>query len=171
MKNQWIKTTGMLVLAVIMLSGVDAQPRYGRGYGPGGQGYGPCGQGYGPYVRGGQNIGPGYGRMQPFALDLTEEQQEQMQTLRLAHYKVMKPLRNQMAELKARERTLLSEEEVDMKSIHKVIDNQTDLMNEMRKLQAEHRVAAREILTDEQVMQLDQRRKFTKRRSPGRNMG
>ena len=109
--------------------------------------------------------------MQAFALDLTEEQQEQMQTLRLEHYKVMKPLRNQMAELKARERTLISEEEVDMKSIHKVIDNQTDLMNEMRKLQAEHKVAAKEILTDEQVMKLDQRRRFAKRRRAGRNMG
>jgi hypothetical protein len=57
------------------------------------------------------------------------------------------------------------------KSIHKVIDNQTDLMNKMRKLQAEHKVAAREILTDEQVMKLDQRRKVANRGRGNRNMG
>lgn len=145
------------MLAVIMLSGVDAQPRYGRGNGPEGQGLGPCGQ--------------GYAKMHPFSLDLTEEQLEQMNILKIEHHKVMKPLRNQMAELNARERTLLSEDEVDMKSIHKVIDDQTDLMNKMRKLQAEHKVAARKILTDEQVMKLDQKRKFDKRRKGYRSMG
>ncbi len=96
--------------------------------------------------------------MQQPALDLSEEQQEQMQALRLEHYKVMKPLRNQMAELKAREQTLISEEEVDMKALNKVIDDQTALQNKMRKLSVEHRLAVREILTDEQMMKLDQRR-------------
>jgi len=155
MKNRLMKTTGVLVLAVIMLSGIEAQPRYGRGNGPGGQGNGPCGQ----------------GKIHPFALDLTEEQQEQMKSLRLDHHKEMKPLQNKMAELKARERTLLSEEEVNMKSIHKTIDDQTALINKMRKLQAEHKVAAKEILTDEQVMKMEQRRKFAKRRRANRNIG
>ena len=139
MKNQWIKITGVLLLSVIMLSGIDAQPRYGK--------------------------------MHPTSLELAGEQEKQMKTLRLEQYKVMKPLKSKMAELKARERTLLSEEDVDMKSIHKVIDDQTALTNKMRKLQVEHRVAVREILTDEQIMKLDKRRKYVKRGKEHRNMG
>ncbi len=67
-----------------------------------------------------------------------------------------------MAELKARERTLLSEESVDMKAVNKTIDEQTDLMNKMRKLQTKHQVAVKSNLTDEQVIQLQQRRQFAR---------
>ena len=48
------------------------------------------------------------------SLDLTEEQQTEITTLRTAHYKAITPLKNKMVELKARERTLLSEESMDM---------------------------------------------------------
>jgi Spy/CpxP family protein refolding chaperone len=152
MKNRWIKTTGLMVLTVIMLTGVNAQPREGRGLGP-------CGQGNPDFEPGYGRFEPGHGRTQPFAcLDLTEEQQEQMQALRLEHYKTMKPLRNEMGELKARERTLLSADEPDMKAVYKVIDDQTGLRNKMRKLQVEHRVSVKKLLTEEQIMILDQRR-------------
>ncbi len=67
-----------------------------------------------------------------------------------------------MAELKARERTLLSEENVDMKAVNKTIDEQTDLMNNMRKLQTKHQVAVKSHLSDEQIMQLQQRRQFAR---------
>jgi len=146
----------MLVLAMIMLTGVDAQPRNGRGYGPGGQGN--------------PNFEPGYGSTHLFAcLDLTEEQQEQMQALRLEHLKTIKPLRNKMGELKARERTLISEDEPDMKAIYQVIDEQTDLNNKMRKLRVEHRVSAKKLLTEEQIMILDQRRGNARRCLANRN--
>jgi Spy/CpxP family protein refolding chaperone len=153
MKNRMMKTAGTLLLAAVMVTGMQAQAQNGKGNGP-------CGQGYGPNRQECTQFGQGFGRMQQPALDLSEEQQEQMQVLRLEHYKVMKPLRNQMAELKAREQTLISEEEVDMKALNKVIDDQTALQNKMRKLGAEHRLAVREILTDEQMMKLDQRRNF-----------
>ncbi len=86
-----------------------------------------------------------------------------MTSLRTGHYKEITPLKNKTAELKARERTLLSEESVDMKAVNKTIDEQTDLMNSMRKLQVEHQLAVKNILTDEQVMKLQQRRQFAKR--------
>ncbi len=54
----------------------------------------------------------------------------------------------------------MSEEEADLKAIHKVIDSQTDLSNKIQKLSVEHRLAARAVLTDEQVMKFDQRKKF-----------
>ncbi len=146
MKTNWIKTAGVFLLTTVIVVGIDAQPRQ--------QG----GRGYGSY-------GEGSGRMhQHAALDLTEVQQEQMTALRTNHYKIMKPLKNKMVELKARENTLLSEESVDMKAVNKNIDSQTDLMNNMRKLQVEQRLETKSILTDEQVMKLEQRKKFTKQR-------
>jgi len=96
-------------------------------------------------------------------LDLSEEQQAAMTTLQTEHYKTITPLKNKMAELKARERTLLSEENVDMKQVNNTIDEQTSLMNKIRKLQVEHQVSMKSILTDEQVMKLQQRRDFAQR--------
>ena len=152
MKTNWIKTAGVFLLTTVIVAGIDAQPRQ-----QGGRGYGGNGE--------------GSGRMHQHAsLDLTETQQEQMTTLRTNHYKVIKPLKNKMVELKARENTLLSEESVDMKAVNKNIDSQTDLMNKMRKLQVEQRLETKSILTDEQVMKLEQRKNFSKqRRGSGNN--
>jgi len=158
MKNQWIRTTGVIVLSVIMLSAINAQPHDGKGNGPHGHGH--------------PGIEPGHGRTQPLScLNLTEEQQEQMQALRLENYKIMKPLRNKMVELKARERTLLSEDETDMKAVYKVIDEQTDLKNRMHKLRVEHKVAAKKLLTDEQIMNMEQRGRHARRWKSGGHDG
>jgi len=104
------------------------------------------------------------GRAGQFArLNLSEEQQAEITALRSEHYKEITPLRNKMAELRARERTLLSEESVDMKAVNKNIDEQTDLLNTTRKLQTKHQLAMRSHLTDEQLMQVQQRRQFAGR--------
>lgn len=157
MNTRVIKTAGVLLLGFLMITAVNAQNRQG------GRGLGPCGSGDGPgYGRGlNQTENAPYGRAGQFArLDLSEEQQAEITTLRSKHYKEITPLRNKMAELKARERTLLSEESVDMKAVNKAIDEQTDLTNSIRKLQVEQQVAVKSLLTDEQVMLLQQRRQF-----------
>ena len=43
MKNQWIKITGTIVLAMVMIAGINAQPQEGKGAGPHGN---ADGQGY-----------------------------------------------------------------------------------------------------------------------------
>ena len=111
--------------------------------------------------------GDGEGRFAK--LDLTEAQSEEITTLQTEHYKTMKPLRARMVEIKAKERTLLSEESVDLKAVDKVIDQQTDLMNQMRKLQTKHQVAVKNVLSDEQVMKLEQRQRHSARMGQGRN--
>ena len=117
------------MIAAFMVTGLNAQsPRLG------GRGSGPSGQG-------------SERKAGIMALDLTEEQEEAMTTLRTENHKTMTPLKNKMAELKAKERTLLSEESADMKAINKLIDEQTDLMN--------------------QIMKLDQRRKFSRNKGYG----
>ena len=144
MNTRNIKFAGTLLLALLMATAVEAQRR------PGGRGLGPDG--------GGQ----GYGYRSAW-LDLSDEQQEELTTLRSEHYKEITPLKNKMAELRARERTLLSEEDVDMKAVEKNIDEQTDLMNKMRKLQTSHQLNMKNILTDEQVMKMQQGRHFSHR--------
>jgi len=52
----------------------------------------------------------------------------------------------------------MSQDVVDEKAINKVIDQQTGLMNKLQKKQLTHTLAFREILTDEQLMKLDQKR-------------
>ena len=160
MKTKLIKTAGLILMATLMVTTVNAQsPRQG-------------GRGSGPNGQGNERVSA------YFSLDLTTEQQEAMKTLRTDNYKTMKPLRNKVLELKARERTLMSEESVDMKAVNKVIDEQTDLMNNMRKIQATHKVGVKEILTDEQEMQLEQRSRYGRTKwnrgpgvYPGNNMG
>jgi Spy/CpxP family protein refolding chaperone len=167
MKKNMLKTTGIIVFSFLLVAALNAQPRGGKGQGYGqGPGAGPAweqGRGYGQ----GRDLGPGQG----FAfLDLTGEQEEQLTALRLEHYKTMKPLRNEMSELRLKKRNLMSEEEVDLKEVHQVIDDQTALSNKMQKLQAEHRLEARSLLTEEQVMKLEQHRDMAKfRRGKGRS--
>ncbi|MGW8316552.1 MAG: Spy/CpxP family protein refolding chaperone [Bacteroidales bacterium] len=141
MKKFRIKAAGLLLLAIILTAGLNAQPyRHGGG----------------PYARGMQrdSIRP----MIMDRLDLTADQQSAMKELRTAHFNTMKPLRAKLAELRARERTLLAQEEVDMKAVNALIDEQTELMNQMKKLRVEHQLAVQNILTDEQQMMLEQMR-------------
>jgi len=144
MKTRNIKFAGALLFGLLILTAVNAQSRQG-------------GRGHGSY-----EAGEGHGNR--FArLDLTEEQQEELTTLRTGHYKEITPLRNKMAELRARERTLLSEEKVDMTAVENTIDEQTDLMNSMKKLQINHQLEVKSILSDEQMMKLEMRRQFSQR--------
>jgi Spy/CpxP family protein refolding chaperone len=94
------------------------------------------------------------------ALDLTDEQAESLKTLRLEHYKALRPLQQEMAELRLKKQHLLSADEVDLKAVNKVIDDQTALSNSIQKKNAAHRTEARSMLSDEQRMLLDQRRKM-----------
>ena len=144
MKTGKIKFAGALLLGFLLLTAANAQSRQ-------------AGRGSGSYEA-------WEGKGQKLAwLELTEEQQEEITSLRTQHYKEITPLRNKMAELKARERTLLSEESVDIKAVEKNIDEQTDLMNSIKKKQTKHQLAVKGLLTDEQVMKLQQRRQFAQR--------
>jgi Spy/CpxP family protein refolding chaperone len=145
MKNRFIKSAGMFLLCLLFVSGVNAQ-RYRQGAG---------------------HDGPRAQRetLRNSAIErlaLTEEQQKNIQTLRQEQFKTMKPLRSKMVELRAKERTLLSQEEIDQKAINKVIDEQTDLTNQMRKLQLDHKLAVRKVLTEEQIMKLEMQRERRK---------
>lgn len=87
--------------------------------------------------------------------DLTEEQREQIKTLRTEHMKVMQPLRNQAGEKKARLRTLTTSDKVNMAEVNRVIDEVGNIRTEMMKLREQHRQEIRKLLNDEQRVFFD----------------
>jgi len=112
----------------------------------------------------GRGNGPGWNnqdrpdcRLENIIPDLTEDQIAELKALRLDHLKVMQDFQNQMGEINAKQRTLMSANPVDKKATEKLIDEKTALMNKQMKAQLAHRAAIKEVLTEEQALVLDQR--------------
>ena len=89
--------------------------------------------------------------------DLTEEQQTAMREHRLARMEASTTHRNQMNELRARKRNLMTQPEKNREAIHSIIDEMTVLQNTKMKDRVAHREAIREILTEEQRIIYDNR--------------
>jgi Spy/CpxP family protein refolding chaperone len=87
--------------------------------------------------------------------NMTEEQKAKMKDLHIAFYKEAKPLRNQLGELKAKQKTLSTADNPDMKAINANIDEITKVMNQLMKSRAAFRQKVRALLTDEQRMWFD----------------
>ena len=97
--------------------------------------------------------GPGMDKRQGFAF--TPEQRAKMKEIHMASYKEVKLLKNQLGELKAKERTLTTAEKVDLNAINANIDEITKIQNKMMKIKAADLQQIRGLLTDEQKMQFD----------------
>jgi Spy/CpxP family protein refolding chaperone len=89
--------------------------------------------------------------------DLTEEQQEQIQSIMLDIREQMLPIQNQMREKRARLRTLSTGTEVDAKAAESVIEEIGDLRTQMMKERFASRQEIRTLLTDEQKVWFDSR--------------
>jgi Spy/CpxP family protein refolding chaperone len=86
---------------------------------------------------------------------LSEEQQEQIKTLRTEHMKAMQPLRNQLGEKKARLRTLTTADKVNMAEVNKVIDDIGKMQTQLMKRKEQRRQEIRKLLNDEQRVIFD----------------
>lgn len=131
-----------MLLAVLTVT-VSAQPGPGRGYGP---------------CAGANQGGFRQAAGADFLTDLTEDQKAKLSELRTEHYRQMQQFRNQMGEISAKQRTIMSDYDIDQKAAAKLIDQKTDLMNEQMKTRIAHRAEVNQVLTEEQVLQLEQRR-------------
>lgn len=89
------------------------------------------------------------------SVKFTEDQKAKIKEIRMASYKEMKALNNQMGELKAKQRTLVTADKPDMNAINGNIDEITKVQNKMMKLKASNQQQIRALLTDEQKMQYD----------------
>lgn len=158
MKNR-IKIT-LISIALLTFAAVSyAQPR--------GAGNGPAG-----------NRGPAGDRepiIERVLDDLTEDQKEALETLRVEHQKEMTTLRNQMGELRAKQRTLMSENPLNAKAAKANSSDIAKQMNKQMDARIEHKAELQKILTEEQMLKLDQaqkRRKFANRKNtPRRGVG
>lgn len=88
----------------------------------------------------------------------TEEQQDQIKTIRLETAQKIQPLRNQLNELEARQRSLSTSEKTDMDAIYKNIDKISDVKADIQKLMAKQQQDIRALLSDEQKVKFDSMR-------------
>lgn len=88
-------------------------------------------------------------------LKLTDEQKEVFKQSRLALEKQLQPIRNELGEAEAHQRTLTTTEKPDISAINKNIEKIGSLKTEMAKIQVKHRMELRAQLTDEQQLMFD----------------
>jgi Spy/CpxP family protein refolding chaperone len=100
----------------------------------------------------------------------TEEQKETMKEMRLEMAKQIKPVKNELRELMARQKTLTTADKVDMKAINKNIDKMSDAKTEMAKIMAAQHQQVRSLLTEEQLIKFDSM-KAKKGNKRGRKFG
>lgn len=87
--------------------------------------------------------------------DLTEEQEEQLKALKVEHSKEALPLHNEVKEKEARLQTLTTADEFNSSEVGRVIESIGDLKTELMKLRVTHMQEVKEILTEEQVVFLN----------------
>ena len=96
----------------------------------------------------------------------TEEQKEVMKTIHLETAKQMKPLKNELGELQARQETLTTANDADLKAINKNIDKMAEVKAEVAKIVAKQHQDFRAMLSDEQLIKFDN---FKKKGRVGEN--
>jgi Spy/CpxP family protein refolding chaperone len=132
MKKKTVIAIGLAVLVVTGASYVFA----------GGPGFGP---GFGP-----RNC-PGFWA----GLNLTQEQQTQLQELRQKHHDEVSPSRETMFNLRQELRTLWADPNADPKVIQDKEKQLNDLRTQMRDKAVQFKLEARSFLTAEQIASLD----------------
>lgn len=85
----------------------------------------------------------------------TENQQERMKELRLESTKKIQPLRNELNELRAKQRTLTTAEKADLKAIESNIEKMAGVQVEIQKIMAKQHQEIRSMLSDEQRIKFD----------------
>ncbi|QZE13949.1 Spy/CpxP family protein refolding chaperone [Halosquirtibacter laminarini] len=90
-------------------------------------------------------------------LNLTEDQKSEIKEIRLASQKTMKPFMDQLRELTAHQKTLMTAEKPNQKEIDKNLEKIGDMMTELAKEKSHSTQEIRALLSDEQRIQFDQK--------------
>ena len=89
--------------------------------------------------------------------NLTDEQRNKMQELRISHLKVVQPINNELKLKYAELRILTTAEKADQKAVDKKIDEIYSLKTKKAKMSQAHKQSIRALLTDEQRIIFDSR--------------
>jgi Spy/CpxP family protein refolding chaperone len=90
-------------------------------------------------------------------LELTDDQKEKIEEIKLVSGKESIQRRNMLRELEAQLTTSLTQENVEQKKANSIIDEIGKLKTEIRKNQVDTHLKIRELLTDRQKLIFDQR--------------
>ena len=145
MKTITIRKSTILIIAIFMLAGMNLNAQ--RGYGQRGPNRGMnlnAQRAY--YGQNGLNTQWRYSCL----LNLSDEQLEQVNDMRIDHLKEVQPLQDQLMETRVHQRTLMNAVNPDKKAINDNIDKATKLQNEIAKLSADFQLKFISILSDEQ---------------------
>ena len=93
--------------------------------------------------------GPGQG------LNLTDVQKDAFKQSMMDMHKKIQPLRNELGEAKAHQKTLMTAEKPDVSAINKNLEKIGEIRVDMAKIQVKHRLDMRAQLTDEQRLKFD----------------
>jgi Spy/CpxP family protein refolding chaperone len=88
-------------------------------------------------------------------LNLTDAQKEAFKQSRLAAQKQLQPVRNELGEAEAHQKTLVSAEKPDLAAINKNIEKIGGLKVEMEKIRTKNHLDMRAQLTEEQRLKFD----------------
>jgi len=88
-------------------------------------------------------------------MSLTDAQRDAFKKSRLEMQKQLQPLRNELGEVKAHQKTLMTADKPDMNNINKNIDKLGSIRVEMAKIMVQHRLDMRTQLTEEQRLLFD----------------
>ncbi len=95
------------------------------------------------------------GMQQGGVMNFTAEQQEQLKPLKIEQMKTMTQFRNELGEFKAKMKTLISADDVNLKDVDKLLDEMGEVKLSMAKSRLAHKQSVRAILTDEQKVMMD----------------
>ena len=116
-----------------------------------------------------QEAKPQYGFRQFHALDLSEEQQAQLEAITTETMKEHLPIRSKLQTLKAELDELLIADNPNQGAINRKIDEMSGLRTEMQKARIDTRLRIRALLTEEQRVKFDTMG-MRGHRGPGRRM-
>jgi len=88
-------------------------------------------------------------------LNLTDAQKDAFKQSMMDMHKKIQPLRNELGEAKAHQKTLMTAEKPDVSAINKNLEKIGEIRVEMVKIQVKHRLDMRAQLTDEQRLKFD----------------
>jgi Spy/CpxP family protein refolding chaperone len=91
-------------------------------------------------------------------MNLTDTQKEAFKQSMMAMHKQLQPIRNELGETEAHQKTLVTSEKPDLGAINKNIEKIGALKIEMAKIQTKHHLEMRAQLTDEQRLKFDMRK-------------
>jgi len=94
-------------------------------------------------------------RGQANGMNLTDVQKDAFKQSMMTMHKQIQPLRNELGEAEAHQRTLITADKTDLGAINKNIEKIGDIKVEIAKIQTKHHLEMRAQLTDEQRMKFD----------------